>query len=243
MQTEASNSSPVSRMLGVSMEEVENMISTGNIVPVFDAALNTGDLAEYSVNAFAPQDTEQSLPNFNQVVEKLLTTDEIRAMAKGDTVDVSVSLTKTDADESTRKKMEETVGHKPLQYFDLTMLKTMDGHTERVSEIPVSLEVVIEVPDEIYSEGKTYSVLRLHQGTISVLPDLDDNPKTITFRTDRFSSYAIAQEIVKSGTLVNWIVAGAAIAFGIALSCFLILIIHQAKWKRARRHAGAHAHS
>ena len=243
MQAEADSSSPISRELGVSMSEVENMISSGNIVPVFDAALNTGELAEYAVNDLAPADRDPSLPNLNEVVEKMLSNDEILAMAKGDTVDVSVSLTRMDADESTRKTMEGHVGHKPLQYFDLTILKTMDGLTSKINETPVPLEIVIEVPDEIYAKGKTYSVLRLHQGTVTVLPDLDDNPKTITFRTDRFSSYAIAQEVVKSTTLVNWVVAGAAIAFGIAFSCLLILVIHQAKWKKARRHAAAHGHA
>ena len=242
MQAEADSSSSISRELGVSMSEVESMIASGNIVPVFDAALNTGDLAEYAVNDLAPADRDPSLPNLNEVVEKLLSNDEILAMAKGDIVDVSVSLTRMDADESTKKTMEGHVGHKPLQYFDLTILKTMDGLTSKVNETPVPLEVVIEVPDEIFAKGKTYSVLRLHQGSVTVLPDLDDNPKTITFRTDKFSSYAIAQEVVKSTTLVNWVVAGAAIAFGIAFTCLLILVIHHAKWKKARRHAAAYAH-
>ena len=71
--------------------------------------------------------------------------------------------------------------------------------------------------------------------SLTVLPDIDDNPKTITFRTDRFSSYAISQEVVRSNTLVIWLVAGAAVALGIALTCMLILIAHQSKYRRARR--------
>ena len=165
----------------------------------------------------------------------MFSNDEVTAMAKGKGGDVSISLTKIEPDESTQKMMKSAVGQKPLQYFDLTVLKTMDGTTMNVTELPTSLEVVIEIPEEIYKAGKTYSVLRLHHGSLTVLPDLDDNPKTITFRTDRFSSYAIAQETVKSGTLVGWLIAGAAIAFGIAVSCMLILLVHQSRYRKARR--------
>ncbi|MBO4904953.1 MAG: InlB B-repeat-containing protein [Lachnospiraceae bacterium] len=241
-QNDEANSSPVSRSLGVSMDEVESMISNGNLDPVFSVAITTGELEEYAINDLAPAGQDESIRNLGKVIESLLSNDEILAMAKGDVVDVSVSLTKTEVDDSTKKTMEGFIGQKPVQYFDLTILKTMDGLTQKVNELSTPLEVVIEIPDEIYSPGKVYSVLRLHQGSLTLLPDLDDNPKTITFITDRFSSYAITQEVVKSTTLVNWLVAGAAIAFGIALTCFMILILHHARWKRARRHAHAAAH-
>ena len=249
------DSSPVSRMMGVSMSEVESMVSSGNIVPVLDAAFYTGSLGAYAVNELAPDmqgidyqnmtaeeraaaardDILPTLTNLGTVVQKMFSSDEVMAMARGDEGDVSISLTKSEPDESTKKQMQNAVGYKPLQYFDLTVLKTMDGLTQNISELPTELEVVIEIPNEIYSAGKTYSVLRLHQGSLTVLPDIDDNPKTITFRTDRFSSYAISQEVVRSNTLVIWLVAGAAVALGIALTCMLILIAHQSKYRRARR--------
>ncbi|MCR5672894.1 MAG: InlB B-repeat-containing protein [Lachnospiraceae bacterium] len=249
------DSSPVTRMLGMSMNDVENMVSSGDTVPVLNAAFYTGTLGAYAINELAPDlggvdylnmtpeereavaedDILPSLPNLDVVVEKMFSNDEVTAMAKGKGGDVSISLTKIEPDESTKKMMKSAVGQKPLQYFDLTVLKTMDGTTQNVAELPTSLEVVVEIPEDIYKAGKTYSVLRLHHGSLTVLPDLDDNPKTITFRTDRFSSYAIAQETVKSGTLVGWLIAGAAIAFGIAVSCLLILLAHQSRYKKARK--------
>ena len=98
-------------------------------------------------------------------------------------------------------------------------------------------EFDVEIPDEVYKSGKTYSVLRVHNGQLSVLPDLDDDPKTITFRTDRFSTYAIAKQVTSANNLVTWLVAGAALAFGVAMTCFLILIAHQRKYVKARKHA------
>ena len=251
--------SGVTRMLGTSYQEVENMVASGNIVPIFDAAFYTGALGAHVQNDLAPKDKEgvdyqnmteeelmmlsdddinPSLPDLDIVVEKLLSNDEILAMAKGGRVDVSVSLTKLEADPAAAKIMQNAIGQKPLQYFDLTMLKTAGGFTEKVTELPTTMEVVVEVPDNIYKEGKTYSILRVHQGGLSILPDLDDNPKTITFRTDRFSSYAIAEEVTTSNKLLTWLIAGASVTFAIALTCFLILIAHQAKWKKARRKNG-----
>ena len=251
--------SGVTRLLGASYDEVANMVASGNIVPVFDAAFYSGELGAYVKNDLAPKSMEgvdyqnmsedelmmlsddsinPSLPDLDIVVEKMLTNDEILAMVKGGHVDISVSLTKMDPDPAAEKIMKNAIGQKPLQFFDLTMLKTAGGFTERVNETPTTMEVVIEIPDEIYEEGKTYSVLRVHQGELSILPDLDDNPKTITFRTDRFSAYAISKEVTTSNKLIGWLIAGGAIALGIALTCFLILIVHQAKWKRARRKNG-----
>ena len=251
--------SEVTQMLGMSLDEVNSMIVNGNTMPILDAAFYTGSLGAYVQNVYEPKsmtsvdyqnmsmeelmlaadDTiNPSLPDLDVVVQKMLSTDDVMKLAKGGHVDIAVSLTGQDKPDSVSERiMKNAVGQKPVQYFDLTMLKTADGYTERVTELPTTMEVVIEIPDEVYSSGKTYSVLRVHNGELTVLPDLDDDPKTITFRTDRFSSYAIAREVATARGLVTWLCAGAAIAFGIATTCFLILIAHQNKMRKLKRHA------
>ena len=249
-------SSAVMKSMGVSMDEIKDMVATGDTMPILDAAFYTGGLGAYVNNSLEPKNTnavdyqnmsreelmlladEQinpSLPNLDTVVQDMLSTEDVMTLAKGGQVDIAVSLVKDEASASTEKLMKNAVGQKPLQYFDLTMLKTSGGYTERVTELPSLMEVVIEIPDDIYKAGKTYSVLRVHNGTLSILPDIDDDPKTITFYTDRFSSYAIAREVATSQGLVTWLCAGATIAFGIALTCFLILLTHQSKMRKARR--------
>ena len=249
-------SSEVAALLGVSMDDIRSMVSQGDIMPVLDAEFYTGMLGAYVNNQYEPSsmnsidyqnmsredlmlasDSEinPSLPDLDIVVEKLLSADDVIGMAEGKRVDISVSLTEDAGSQVVKDLMKTAVGQKPLQYFDLTMLKTSNGYTERITELPTSMEVVIEVPDSIYKSGTKYSVLRVHDGTVSVLPDLDDDPKTITFKTDRFSSYAIAKEVMSTGSLVKWLIAGAVVAFGIALTCFLILISHQRRMRAARR--------
>ena len=252
--------SDVAGMLGVSQEEAREMAMSGDRSQIARAAFYAGALDASAENELEPKNMNgvdyssmtseelmqlpeeeiyPSYTNLDVVVENLLTTDDMVALVDGGTESVAISLTKLGkydvppSDEQVIKK--NAVGQKPLQYFDLSMLKTVNGYTDNVHEIGDTLEIVIEIPDEIYKAGKTYSVLRVHEGELKVLPDLDDNPKTITFRTDRFSSYAIAQEVASSKQMVIWFSLGALIALLIGLTCFLILIMHQAKMRKERR--------
>ncbi len=258
-EIQQASDSEVARFLGMSMNEVDDMIQTGNTMPVLDAAFMTGGLGAYVYNKYEPASMvsvdynkmtreelmqtsadviNPSLPDLDVVVQKMLSTDDVSKLAHDDHVDISVSITGQEApDEATERIMKNAIGKKPVQYFDLTMLKSSDGNTEKVTELPTTMEVVIEIPQEVYKAGKKYSVLRVHNGELSVLPDLDDDPKTITFRTDRFSSYAIAQEVTSTKTLVVWLIAGAALAFGVAITCFMILIAHQRRMRRVKKAA------
>ena len=235
------------------------MVTTGNTMPILDAAFYTGGLGAYVYNKFEPakmnsidynklsrdelmlasdDEINPSLPDLDVVVQKMLTTDDVMKLAKGDKIDISVSITGEDQpDAASEKIMKNAVGQKPLKYFDITMLKSMGGNTEKITELPITMEVVIEIPDDIYQKGKTYSVLRVHNGELTVLPDLDDDPKTITFRTDRFSSYAIAREVASASSLVTGLAVGALLAFGVAVTCLAILIIHQRKMRKMKRKA------
>ena len=97
------------------------------------------------------------------------------------------------------------------------------------------MEVVMEIPNEIYKSGKTYNVLRVHDGELSVLPDLDDDPKTITFRTDRLSSYAIAEQQATSKEIAVRFAIGALIALVVALISLVILLYTQVRSRRTAR--------
>ncbi len=254
--------SDVTKMLGKTSEEVNTMVADGDTMPILDAAFLTGHLGAYVVNAFEPSkmisidynklsreelmmasadSINPSFPDLDVVVQKMLTTDDVMKLVKGEQVDIAVSLTgQEEEDGAIGRIMKNAVGKKPVKYFDLTMLKTIDGFTERVTELPTTMEVVIEIPDEVYEAGKTYSVLRVHNGELSVLPDLDDDPKTITFRTDRFSPYAIAKETTTPRSLIAWLAGGAIVALGVAVTCFIILVAHQRRMRKMRRRKNNH---
>lgn len=251
--------SDVVRAMGLSYDEVTQMIANGNTAPVIQTAFYEGTFNSYVDNSLAPtaevdyhtltdeellliseDDINPSLPNLDVVVEKLFTENEVQDLADGGTANITISLTKLDnsmVSPVIERVMGETVGQKPLQYFDLTFMKSVDGDAQNVTDLPEAMEVVVAIPDEIYKSGKTYSILRYHNGEVKVLPDLDDDPKTITFRTDKFSTYAISEEVATTKQLMIRFAIGALIAFAVAITCLLILMVHQAKIRQAKRKA------
>lgn len=76
--------------------------------------------------------------------------------------------------------------------IDLNILNKQGIMQGKVSELSAPVEMVVSTPEGF--DGKTYdfAVIRIHDGKTDVLPDIDTNPDTITFSTDKFSVYAIS---------------------------------------------------
>ena len=75
-------------------------------------------------------------------------------------------------------------------------------------------------------------VVREHNGTVDVLEDLDDDPDTVTFRTDRFSAYAFAYEGGKAA--VNWVLIGIIAAVLVAVLVVALILIQRTRRVKAR---------
>lgn len=82
------------------------------------------------------------------------------------------------------------------QYYEITMSKTVDG-----VEVPITsvykdtdttgkFRITMEIPEE-YRGHKHYSFLHVHCGEVVELTDLDDDPNTVTFEVDKFSTFAL----------------------------------------------------
>ncbi len=243
--------------LGMSKEEAADYVNSGNKASVINAAFYEGSFDAFVDNQYAPvsavpdyhaltrEELEQTaedeiypcIPNLGSVVESIMTTGDVMEMVDGGHANVTVSLTNIDStiDDNSKKIISGTVGQKPLKYFDLTVMKMVGGAATNIKELTEPMEVVIEIPDDIYKSGRVYSIIRVHNGEASVLPDLDDDPKTITFKTDKFSAYAISEEKASARKIVLWFAVGGFISFAIALTSFLMLTHHHVKTRRAVR--------
>lgn len=56
------------------------------------------------------------------------------------------------------------------------------------------VEIVMDIPQELASLSADFYILRAHEGAYLLLEDLDDNPATITIKTEAFSTYAITYQ-------------------------------------------------
>lgn len=88
------------------------------------------------------------------------------------------------------------------QYLDISLFKYMTVNGNRQPDAALhttknALPISVVVPDALINTNsavnRTYCIVRNHEGTITVLDAaFDAANKTLTFKTDRFSVYAIA---------------------------------------------------
>lgn len=94
-------------------------------------------------------------------------------------------------EEQIQTLMSSTKKIEVAQYLDLSILVTADGKelgNITTTELPLTFKV--KIPSEFIKEGRTFDVIRVHDGKAEVLKStMEEN--IITFATDKFSTYAI----------------------------------------------------
>jgi hypothetical protein len=60
-----------------------------------------------------------------------------------------------------------------------------------VSLLNQAINICLSAPGDIDPQLFDFAVIRLHEGKTDILPDIDRDPNTITFETDRFSTYTV----------------------------------------------------
>ena len=103
---------------------------------------------------------------------------------------------KTDED-FMQQSVEEAKGSETAaQYYDISLSKSTDGIEKQITDVKKDTDttgkvrITIPVPDE-YKGHKKYSFVHVHNGITSTLVDLDDNPDTVTFEIDEFSTFVL----------------------------------------------------
>ena len=130
--------------------------------------------------------------------------------------------------------MQKKVGYKPVEYFDLYIMKTTDASSVLLHNTDRELEMTIRIPEKLRKSGRDFYILREHNGEVDVLKDLDKYPDTITFRTNKFSEYAIAYEALNVNALIIIVVAIMFVALIIASICFANLIRYKHHARRRK---------
>lgn len=141
--------------------------------------------------------------NLDAVIGSMLTEEEKLKALQGEKVEVEVSLSNVSYGISEEEKEAfETFAGKDLNiatYFDLSLYKTVADEKKAVTWLQNGMVVVLDIPDEFRdsAQERQYFIIRKHvnpDGSVlmSVLEDEDENPATITFQTDKFSTYAIS---------------------------------------------------
>ena len=134
-----------------------------------------------------------------EVRNAVLTEDDKKAIAEGKDVSIWVevkdqSTTVSDSDKTTIDKALTSDDWKVGTYLDICLWKTIEGTTSTtVSEIANgSLQISFTIPEDLQKSGRTYQIVRIHNGVADILDATVDENYELTFATDRFSTYALA---------------------------------------------------
>lgn len=128
------------------------------------------------------------------IKDAVLTEADYRKMDEGKNMTIYLQIKAVTPDEADKNMIEGGLDGQSLGlYLDIALFKQAEGEpAEAVTVLREKLRLTIDIPENLRAAGRVFTVLRLHDGQLTVLPDLDDNPDTITFETDRFSIYALA---------------------------------------------------
>ena len=132
-----------------------------------------------------------------------ITAEELAQIFNGASVDIVLTVKEANVPDEVKAAMAQaakgcTIGH----YLDISLFKYLTVNGSQQAGVPLhttrdALTISVVVPDALINTNsaviRTYYIVRNHKGTITVLDAaFDAASKTLTFKTDRFSDYAIA---------------------------------------------------
>ena len=183
--------------------------------------------------------------NFKNIVEACFSPDEIEKIGKGASAKIRLSVVRiseniSDEDRQLMQFMQEQYekyaesmdGLQLGTFFDIVVERKLDNEEwKQLHELNGEIELTVTIPDELLAEGRTYYMMRNHEGECVILNDLDSESATITIATSYFSSYAILYRDGnvendnpanpdQTGNAVPWIVGGISV-----LILLLLLLI------------------
>ncbi len=159
-------------------------------------------------NAFSGNLNEDS----EALADKVLTKEEKERIANGESVkvylevkDISDTVAKTD-----KKKVEAAKGDAELgMYLDLSLYKKIgNDDPKKVANTNGTVTITIKVPTKLVNKDsgvtRTYQIVRVHNGKAEVINcKYDAEAGTITFETDKFSTYALVYKDAAKSTGTN----------------------------------------
>lgn len=196
--------------------------------------------------------------NFAKILCGVFDDDEVMKLVSGEEkvfVDVAVTgVQEENVPMGQLSKIKESMpeGKKAAQYFFSDFVKNVDGNAVEIKEFSTPIMVTVDIPESVYKSGRDYTIARLHDGEngyeFTELVDIDDNPRTVTFETDRFSTYAIlcdsdlavdtnapiARPVIVRQKHVDWVVVGIAGAMVVVFGVAIVTVQTSGRRKRRR---------
>ncbi len=149
-----------------------------------------------------------ALIDLNAVASAALSEENRKAVDAGSNIEIKVEVNPIDsADVASEDEAKITKGVSVLSekvenltigsYIDISMyLRVDENDWNQITSTEEPVNIVIDIPEDYKGLSEEYYVLRLHEGNITLLTDIDDNPDTVTISTEYFSTYVLMYTMV-----------------------------------------------
>ena len=78
------------------------------------------------------------------------------------------------------------------QYFDISIVvKAENKELGNITKLDDQLTFTVAIPEELKKENREFSIVRVHEGKAEKLDTVENKDGTLTFKTDKFSTYAL----------------------------------------------------
>ena len=140
--------------------------------------------------------------SLKNTVNAIVNKDDYEAVKNGSKIRIRLKVSKIDNDvpESDKVVMlsalndysSKVEGLVLGEFINVSVLKQInDGEWEEIHDLDEEVEILLDVPENLQAEGRTFWVMRNHEGKCDMLDDLDETPETVTIKSGLFSSYAL----------------------------------------------------
>ncbi len=180
------------------------------IAGVLSTGLSGSDWLEKQIKLRINGDVpEITIANSREELKDLVTTEADYVSAAADKINAYISAENISDDISKEEslildkaKAENNLAIIDDAVLDLSLYKYSGEKTTKFTEVDNKIKITITIPEN--QRGKDeYSVIHIHNGVSTILKDIDTNPHTVTFETDKFSTFAMVYKDAKANETPN----------------------------------------
>ncbi|WP_308754389.1 hypothetical protein [uncultured Anaerotruncus sp.] len=173
----------------------------GNLASWTVGDLASGDvIIDSEISEGAPK-TELPQEQASHIASSVLTETEREQVQNGTTVKIYPKVEKAELDAAVEAELADSLQGETIgASLDIQLFKKVGNAAPKaVPETSAPIPLVIELPEDLLPRAgyeRAFTVIRAHEqpdGSLSCtrLPDTDNDPKTVTVLTDRFSLYVL----------------------------------------------------
>lgn len=122
------------------------------------------------------------------------------AIDNGQVISTEVQVTpvkETEVNAQDKKVLEDYIDENVniAQYLDINILVKADNQViGEINQLNKEITFTVAIPEDLMKEGRTFYIIRVHDGKAETLDTVENEDGTLTFKTDKFSTYALAYE-------------------------------------------------